>query len=183
MDAYVAIGANMGRKRFTLTRATRAIAALEGVRLHRVSPLYRTQAVGGPVQPAYLNGVLHLKTHLSPRRIMMALLSLERAMGRVRRIKWGPRVLDLDLLAVGKTTCRRTGLVLPHPRYHLRRFVLVPFCDVAPRFVHPRFGIRNHALLRKLTLPGQRVTMAALWNGTRFSPSKPKRRPKSPSSR
>lgn len=182
MKAYVAIGSNQGRRLFLLARAIYLIGRLEGVRIRRVSPLYQTEAVGGPRQADYLNGVLHLEITLSPSQLMAELLAIEQSLGRVRRLKWGPRVIDLDLLAIGNKIQNEKNLKLPHPRYHQRRFVLVPFCDLAPRFVHPLFGVQNRSLLRKLTPQGQKVTIVAQWKGTRFAPSKKRRKPRPPSS-
>lgn len=181
MKMFVAIGSNQGRSLSILARAVRAIARSSRVRLRRVSPVYKTQAVGGPEQRDYLNGVLEIETPLDPVNVMGRLLEIEKELGRVRRVKWGPRRIDLDLLAAGQLTLRSKTLRLPHPRYHRRRFVLTPFCDIAPRFLHPRLKIENRELLRKLTPMGQRVTILALWNGTRFSPSRKKRNPKPPS--
>lgn len=179
MKAYIALGANLGNCRRTITQVIRLLGCSQEISIEDVSRFYRTQAVGGPKQKDYLNGVAHLQTRLKPMELMDRLLQIERQLGRVRRKKWGPRIIDLDLLAYGSACVRRPGLEIPHPRYHLRRFVLVPFCDVAPRYVHPRLKLQNRSLLRKLTPHGQRVTIAAQWNGTRFTPSKSKKQKKS----
>lgn len=179
MKAYIALGSNIGDRRKTLSRAVELLAGTDGVSLGKVSALYRTEAVGGPPQADYLNGVVAIETHLTPKALLSQLLGIEQKMGRKRRVKWGPRSIDLDLLAYGARRIKQPGLQLPHPRYHERRFVLVPFCDVAPAYVHPRIKSRNKVLLRKLTPQGQRVTIAAQWNGTRFTPSKTRKRTKS----
>ncbi|MCG3205470.1 MAG: Bifunctional folate synthesis protein [Elusimicrobia bacterium] len=178
VKAYIAMGSNQGNSVSFLSNAVHFIRHLVGVKLLGVSSLYVTQAVGGPPQADYLNGVLMVQTSFAPQQLMLKLLDIERKLGRVRRTKWGPRSIDLDLLAVGQRVVRSRALLLPHPRYHLRRFVLVPFCDVAPRFVHPVLGLQNRTLLRKLTPLGQRVTIFALWNGTQFLPCNLKRKPK-----
>ena len=166
----------------TLSRAVRLIASIEQTRVLKLSSLYRTEAVGGPRQSDYLNGVVGVETGLSPEELMENLLGIEKKLGRVRREKWGPRVIDLDLLAMGRLIRQNKKITLPHPRYHLRRFVLVPFCDVASGFVHPILMRTNRTLSSKLTLLGQRVTIAASWNGTQFSLSNRKRKTTSPSS-
>lgn len=178
MKAYIAVGANMAHPLAVINRALHLICQKRTLRLLDLSPLYRTEAVGGPRQADYLNGVVVLETPLPPQKLMLELLEIERQLGRIRRKKWGPRLIDLDLLAMGRSLCKSKTLSLPHPRYHQRRFVLVPFCDVAPRFLHPRLGHQNRTLLRKLTLPGQRVTIAAQWNGKQFAFFKKKRRTK-----
>lgn len=179
MKAYVALGANLGNSKRTIEKAIRHLEGTPFISIQKVSALYRTQAVGGPKQPDFLNGVIEIQTTLSPFQLLASLLKVERALGRIRRERWGPRVIDLDLLAYGRKIIRRRSLAVPHPRYHERRFVLVPFCDLAPRFIHPSLKLQNRVLLRKLTPQGQRVTIAAQWNGTRLTPSKPRRKTKS----
>ncbi len=179
MKAFIAFGANLGKTERNIAAAIYGLGRFARTRVTRVSRLYKTEAVGGPRQPDYRNGVLEIETALTPAALMRVLLMLERSLGRIRRVKWGPRVIDLDLIAYGRRRIRSRDLVVPHPRYHQRRFVLAPFCDIAPRFVHPRLRKQNRTLLRKLTLPGQRVTIVAQWNGTRFTPSKQKRKQKS----
>ncbi len=174
MKCFVAVGANLGDPLATINRAMRLIKRNRSIRFLRISPLYKTEAVG-PVQPDFLNGVLKIETTLAPLDLLKKLFSVEKKLGRVRREKWGPRIVDLDLLTYGAELCRTRKLILPHPRYHRRRFVLVPLCDIAPRARHPRLQRTHKSLLDKLTLKGQRVSIAASWNGKRFSPFKTKK--------
>ncbi|MBV9080453.1 MAG: 2-amino-4-hydroxy-6-hydroxymethyldihydropteridine diphosphokinase [Elusimicrobia bacterium] len=177
--AFVAFGSNLGRRRSTVERALRALAKEPGVTLRRVSRLYETEPVGGPAgQNAFLNGVVELGVTLAPRALLSRLQRIETRFGRRRRSEplWGPRTLDLDLLAFDARRERFRDLVLPHPRYHERRFVLRPFCDLAPRFRHPGLKTENRLLMRRLPRSGQRVTMVGTWKDTRFSPSR-KRKP------
>jgi 2-amino-4-hydroxy-6-hydroxymethyldihydropteridine diphosphokinase len=152
------------------------------INILRISSLYKTEPVG-PSQPDFYNGVLQLQTTFSPEELLRRLFDIEKKLGRVRREKWGPRKLDLDLLTYGQELRRTRELTLPHPRYHRRRFVLVPLCDIAPRAMHPRLRRTHKRLLAKLTLLGQRVTIAASWNGKRFIPFKTKKSKNSRSSR
>lgn len=174
--AFVAFGSNRGRRRLTVERALRALSRLDGVRLRRVSPLYETEAVGGPPQASFLNGVAEIETTLEPPDLLERLLAIERRLGRRRSVRWGPRTIDLDLLAVGRRRLRTRRLTLPHPRYHRRRFVLAPFTDLAPTFIHPRLGRRNSVLLRRLPSTGQRVTMVGTWTRSRYRPFSRKRK-------
>lgn len=136
--AVVALGANLGRREVILARAVRDVAALPGVAVRAVSDLVETDPVGGPPQPPYLNAVLLADTRLHPRTLLAHLQRLEAAHGRRRGQRWGPRTLDLDLIAVGdpadgtEVRLDTPQLVLPHPRAHGRAFVLLPWLDVDP---------------------------------------------------
>jgi len=117
--------------------------------------LYRTAAVGGPSgQPDYLNAALSLDTPLSPQALMLALLGAEALSGRVRLERWGPRVLDLDLIGYGATVLATPRLTLPHPRAFERPFVLAPLADVAPEWRHPATGETVQAALARLDRSG-----------------------------
>ncbi len=182
MKCFVAFGANLGRPLATINSVLRRLKRTDGIRFSHISPLYKTEPVGPP-QPDFYNGVVQLETTLSAHELLALLLDIEKKMGRVRREKWGPRTIDLDLLTYGDLHLRSRALNLPHPRYHRRRFVLAPLCDIAPRARHPRLGRTYRALLAKLTLVGQRVTIAASWNGKRFILFKTKKNKNSRSSR
>jgi 2-amino-4-hydroxy-6-hydroxymethyldihydropteridine diphosphokinase len=183
LTAYVAFGSNRGPRRSLLERALRALGETPGVRLERVSPLYRTDPVGGPKQPPFLNGVARLRTRLAPAALLASLLAIERSLGRRRAVRWGPRRIDLDLVALGARRSSTPTLTLPHPRYHERRFVLAPLADIAPRFRHPRLGRTPAALLRRLPPGSQRVTMVGTWTKSRFQLFSRKRKPANRSSR
>jgi 2-amino-4-hydroxy-6-hydroxymethyldihydropteridine diphosphokinase len=126
----VGLGANLGDRRSTLGRAAASLGRL-GERT-AVSPLYETAPVGGPPQPDYLNAVVVLETPLGPRAVLEGLLGLEREAGRIRRRRWGPRSLDLDLLLYGDREVDEPGLRVPHPRMAERRFVLEPLLAAWP---------------------------------------------------
>lgn len=131
-DAYVALGANLGDREASLRDALNRLAAEPGVTLHRMSPIYETAPVGYTEQPSFLNMVVRVATELPPIELLRRLLAIEREMGRVRDIRWGPRNIDLDLLLVGETSMDTPELTLPHPRMGERAFVLVPLRDVWP---------------------------------------------------
>ncbi len=177
--AYIAFGSNLGARRRMIERALAELSLVEGIELRRVSPLYETDAVRGPRQGRFLNGVAELGARLAPAALMSALLAVERKLGRRRVHRWGPRSIDLDLLTFGARRRRGAGLTLPHPRYHERRFVLAPFADLAPGLRHPRLGVTNRALLRRLPVAGQRVTMVGTWKKSRFRPFAKKKKPAS----
>jgi len=135
--AWVALGGNLGDPRATLRRALRWLGALPHTRLERWSSLHRTAPVGPP-QPDFLNAVARLRTLLGPHELLAALQVLERAAGRRREVRWGPRTLDLDLLMYGdggRFVLGGAALELPHPRLHERPFVLAPLAEVDPGLV------------------------------------------------
>ena len=133
--AALALGANLGDPRSTLRAAVAGLSAHPDVTVDRVSSLWRTAAVGGPEQPDYLNAVVLVDTDLDARALLDLAHELEDAAGRVREVRWGPRTLDVDLLAVGDERSDDLELSLPHPRAHERRFVLDPWAEVEPEFV------------------------------------------------
>jgi len=129
--AYVGLGSNLGDRAATLRSALAALGGLPDTRLLRCSTFHETQAVGGPPgQPPYLNAVAALRTGLSPRRLMEALLEIERRHGRVRTVRDAPRTLDLDLLLYGPRRIAEPGLTVPHPRMWQRDFVLRPLAEL-----------------------------------------------------
>jgi dihydroneopterin aldolase / 2-amino-4-hydroxy-6-hydroxymethyldihydropteridine diphosphokinase len=138
VPVVVALGANLGDARATLTSAVRAVGALPGMRVRAVSPLVETDPVGGPEQPAYLNAVLVGETTLAPDELLARLHAIEADHGRTREVRWGARTLDLDLVQVGmpgaasEVRSDRPELTLPHPRASDRGFVLVPWSQVEP---------------------------------------------------
>ena len=125
--AFLALGSNLGDRRRVLADA---VAALEDV--VAVSPVYETDPVGGPEQGPYLNIVVELRTGRSARELLTVALALEAAAGRQRRVRWGPRTLDVDVLWVQGETVDEPDLRVPHPRMAERGFVMVPLADLAP---------------------------------------------------
>lgn len=138
--AYIALGSNLDDPPAQLRRALTALAALPGCRGLKVSPWYRSDPVGPPGQPDYLNAVARLETRLAPAALLCALQAIENAQGRIRRERWGPRTLDLDLLIHGDLVQDDPRLSLPHPRLHLRPFVLYPLADLEPDLTVPGRG-------------------------------------------
>ncbi len=140
--AYVGLGANLGPREATILRAVDLIAAVPGVEVLELSSLTETEPVGVTGQPDFLNGVLALETSLPARELLDALLGVERELGRVREEgeRWGPRVIDLDLLLYGDEVVDEPGLTVPHPRLHERRFALEPLAELEPDLEIPGRG-------------------------------------------
>jgi 2-amino-4-hydroxy-6-hydroxymethyldihydropteridine diphosphokinase len=122
-------------------RALQALGRLPATRLVVSSPLYRTEPFGEVVQPAFVNAVAGLLTHMNPDDLLDALRALEHELGReAPRERWGPRRIDLDLLVVGRETRATPALTLPHPGIAQRDFVLYPLADIAPDLDVPGLG-------------------------------------------
>jgi 2-amino-4-hydroxy-6-hydroxymethyldihydropteridine diphosphokinase len=137
-DSYIALGSNLQDPASQLRLAVAALAALPDSTLSRVSRVYRSQAVGPGEQPDYLNAVARLSTRLDPESLLDHLQAQESSQGRIRRLRWGARTLDLDILLYGDLQLHTRRLVIPHPALAQRNFVLYPLADVcAPNFVLP----------------------------------------------
>jgi 2-amino-4-hydroxy-6-hydroxymethyldihydropteridine diphosphokinase len=138
--AYVGLGANLGPREVTLLRAADLLAAADGVEVVAVAQLRETEPVGLLEQPPFLNGAVAIDTSLPPRALLDLLLEIERSLGRVRGERWGPRTIDLDLLAYGDERVEEEGLHVPHPRLHERRFALEPLAELDPELEIPGLG-------------------------------------------
>lgn len=132
-DAYIGFGSNLGDRFAHLGRARDALTA-GGERIVTISSIYDTPPWGPVAQDNYLNQVAHVETEKPPRELLEALRSIETLLGRDRQneIRYGPRVIDLDILLYGDATIDEPGLTIPHPRILERAFVLVPLAEIAP---------------------------------------------------
>ena len=135
-----ALGGNTGDRLANLQAGIDHLAAAPGLRLTAVSAVFETAPVGGPAQPDYLNAVLIGDSDLPARSILSHCQAAERAARRVRNERWGPRTLDVDLIACDDEVSSDAELTLPHPRAHLRAFVLAPWLDVDPEAQLVGFG-------------------------------------------
>jgi len=157
--AFIGIGSNVGDRQRNCSEAVKRLKEIHGCRFVRCSRWYLTSPVGVENQDWFVNGVALLDAEISARDLLTGLLSIEAAMGRVRAEKWGPRVIDLDLLLYGPDILDETDLKIPHPYMHLRRFVLAPLAEVAPDIVHPVLGKTASRMLQELRGEDQRVTL------------------------
>ena len=140
-DAYIGIGSNLDDPERQVRSAIADLAHLPESRLLRASRLFRTAPWGRTDQPAFINAAAVVATRLSPRALLDALLAIERAHGRHRDgTRWGPRVLDLDILLFGDMRIAEPGLDVPHPHLAERAFVLLPLADLAPGLFVPGQG-------------------------------------------
>jgi 2-amino-4-hydroxy-6-hydroxymethyldihydropteridine diphosphokinase len=155
--AYIGIGSNLGEPLENCRTAIRLLGGMRGCRIKDRSRFYQTEPVGVKGQGWYVNAVVSLWTEMPPRHLLEGLLAVETRMGRVRKEKWGARLIDLDLLIHGDRIMDEQGLIVPHPRMHERRFVLLPMIDLAPALVHPVYGKTMAELLDECPGKGQEV--------------------------
>jgi 2-amino-4-hydroxy-6-hydroxymethyldihydropteridine diphosphokinase len=179
LDAVVGLGSNLGDRLATLRGAVQSLREIASTPL-TVSSLYETDAVGAPgpfigaagrVGPTvglggpYLNAAVRLGWNGSPQALLAALLSIEGRFGRVRRERFGPRTLDLDVLFIEDVLVEEPGLVIPHPRVLERRFALEPLLEVAPEARHPETGAPFSSWLVPLPITGVRRVAGSDWAG------------------
>jgi 2-amino-4-hydroxy-6-hydroxymethyldihydropteridine diphosphokinase len=139
--AQIALGSNLGDRAANLAAAIAHLKQLPGITITAVSSPYDNPAVGGPSDsPPFLNAAAMVQTDLPARALLSVLHRVEAKMGRHRREKWEPRVIDLDLLLYGDHVIDGPDLTVPHPLMHKRAFVLIPLAEIAPAAVHPIFG-------------------------------------------
>lgn len=147
--AFVALGSNLDGPERQVARAFDELARLPATTLTARSRLYRSAPLGGASQPDYVNAVARIETALGPHELLDALLAIERAHGRERRLeRWGPRTLDLDLVLYGDAVIDEPGLKVPHPGLTERAFVLYPLAELAPELGIPGADTLQAALAR-----------------------------------
>lgn len=149
---FLLLGSNEGDPVRNLSVAREKIAAQAG-EITRHSSLYRSAAWGIEEQPEFLNQVLEIATALTPEALLEKILAIELDMGRVRTKKWGPRLIDIDLLFYGSEVRNTASLILPHPGIPERRFTLLPLSEIAPEFIHPTLNKTVVDLLRECNDP------------------------------
>jgi 2-amino-4-hydroxy-6-hydroxymethyldihydropteridine diphosphokinase len=154
MRAYIGLGSNIGDRRAALDEAVRRLVESAG-QLAALSSVYRTDPVEVIDQEEFMNQVVALDTPLEAPALLERCLAIERQMGRLRTRHKGPRRIDLDLLLCGDTVLETEGIVVPHPRLHLRRFVLAPLAEIAPGARHPVLGLTAAELLERCPDPSR----------------------------
>ena len=143
---YLLLGTNIGERATNLRRACELLIANKTV-IRKESMVYETAAWGIEDQPSFLNQVIEIETNKSPDRLLLLTQEVEAEMGRVRQVKWGERLIDIDILYFGTIIVNQPELIIPHPEIQNRRFTLVPMVEIAPAFVHPKSALTQTALL------------------------------------
>ena len=149
-EAYLSIGSNIGNKEHNLNEAIKKMKEFKEIRVEKISSFIVTEPWGYTDQDEFLNGALKIKTTFSPKELIKALLSIESEMKRKRVIKWGPRIIDLDVIFYDDLLSDDEEIILPHPRMEEREFVLKPLSEIAPNKIHPLLNKRVYKLLDEL---------------------------------
>ena len=149
---YISLGSNLGDREKNITGAIAKLGTTPGVEVANLSTLLENPSVGGPEDaPSFLNAAVEIRTTLGARALLHRLLEIEKELGRARREKWEPRIIDLDLLLHGDHILSSQELIVPHPLMHERRFVLQPLAEIAPDVVHPTLQMSIAGLLENLS--------------------------------
>lgn len=155
---FISIGSNLGDRLANCCKGIAALCADETVRLIARSPFYETEPVDYVDQAWFLNAAMQVSTRLSPEALLDRTQAVQRALGRAGGgVRFGPRVLDLDIIFFDRVVIESPRLILPHPRMHKRRFVLQPICDIDGSIVHPVLGRTVESLLNQLVEEGQSI--------------------------
>lgn len=149
---YILLGSNLGNREQNLGSALDKIASGVG-RILAQSSLYQSEPWGISQQPQFLNQVAEVNSRNDPYQVLQKLLTIETELGRERLEKWGPRTIDLDILFFNDRVIQTENLIVPHPGLPMRRFALVPLCEIAPNFFHPLLEKTCQQLLKECTDP------------------------------
>ncbi|UEX89950.1 2-amino-4-hydroxy-6-hydroxymethyldihydropteridine diphosphokinase [Staphylococcus ratti] len=148
VDVYLGLGSNIGNRAEQLKDAIERIGQLNDVDIQHVSSMYETKPVGYVAQPDFLNLCLHVKTTCTPEVLLEKCLTIEKDLHRVRKERWGPRTMDIDILLYGDKIIETDRLTIPHPRMTERAFVMIPLNEIASQVVEPRSQKTIHSLVQ-----------------------------------
>lgn len=137
-EVYLSFGSNVGDRAANIETALKFLDDAD-VKLRKHSSMFETEPWGNTEQEKFLNCAAEFVTSLSPHQLMNQLLAIENRMGRQRKIKWEPRIIDIDILFFGNEILNENGLIIPHPELQKRKFVLIPLAEIAGGFIHPLF--------------------------------------------
>ena len=165
MQAIIALGSNIPPREAALRAAIESVGRLDQTGVVGCSRLYETEPVGGPPQGLFLNAAALIETSLAPGELLDALLRIEKKQGRQRIVQNGPRTIDLDIIFYSDLIVHEPGLVIPHPRFGERGFVLQPLADIIPRFIDPRSKDKVSDLLERWIRAGGKPVEGRKFHG------------------
>jgi len=148
--AYIGIGSNLGDKVYQCEKAISEILRADQNKLLAKSSLFKTKPIGYTSQDWFINGVIKIETDLEPLDLLRLLKDIESRLGREKTFRWGPRVIDLDILLFDEEEIEMEGLQIPHPRLQERQFVLIPLAEIDPDVIHPVLKKRIRELLENI---------------------------------
>ncbi len=160
ITTYIGLGANLGDREANINCALVELVRSDfgsTLGLVGVSSIYETEPVGFQDQPDFLNAVARIETDLGPHELLAALEKIEAKVGRKETFKWGPRIVDLDILLYGDESLEEDNLTIPHPEMHKRAFVLTPLAEIAPEAKHPVLGLTARELSERVGSGGIRA--------------------------
>ena len=137
---YLSIGSNMNNRSANCRNALKALDEVDGIKLMAFSSLYETKAVDYEDQPNFINMVAKIETDLNPQKLLIEIKNIEKLLGREKNFKWGPRIIDIDILLYGDKILTTPDLSIPHPRMTNRVFVIVPLLEIGANVKHPLTG-------------------------------------------
>ena len=141
IEAYLSLGSNIGNRSENCKKALRELNKVDGIKLLATSNLYETRPVGYEDQANFVNMAAKIETDLSPSRLLFEMQNIEKRLGREKSFRWGPRIIDLDILLYGDKIINMPDLNIPHPRMNERAFVLIPLAEIGAKVKHPVSGI------------------------------------------
>lgn len=143
---FILLGSNVGDRQANLLNAQQEISRAMG-EIITTSAVYKTAPWGNTQQPDFFNQVIEIQSTLTPDKLLKGIQKIEKRLGRTREVKWGPRIIDIDILLWGARTIKVPHLTIPHPELPNRRFTLLPLTEIAPHFIHPIVNKTMQALL------------------------------------
>ena len=136
MGIYLGLGTNQNNREVNLSRCVNQLSDNGDIKVVGFSSVYETEPYGYPDQPRFLNMVVEIKTQLTPLKLLSLMQNIEKKLGRKKTFRWGPRVIDIDILSYRNRVINHPDLTVPHKQMHLRKFVLIPLKEVAGNFIH-----------------------------------------------
>ncbi|MDR1452489.1 MAG: 2-amino-4-hydroxy-6-hydroxymethyldihydropteridine diphosphokinase, partial [Candidatus Margulisbacteria bacterium] len=156
-NVFLSLGSNLGDRAQNLRDALAELGQLPETKILKTASFYDTAPVGHAEQPRFLNTAAQLETTLPPRALLTAAQNIEKKLGRVKTFRWGPRVIDIDILAYAGQIIDESDLRIPHLELPGRGFVLEPLCEIAPEYIEARSGQTYRTLLERLRAQNSRA--------------------------